>query len=125
MKRMLMKRMLLAATLSASLGSVAVPAGSAVVIVREAPPPPRVERVPETRRGVVWAPGYWDWKRNRYVWVRGKWIRDRTGDVYNPPAWEERNGRWYITRSNWVRHDRDRDGVPNGLDARPNNPNRD
>jgi hypothetical protein len=33
----------------------------------------------------------------------------------------ERDGRWVLERRRW---DRDGDGVPNRLDARPDNPNR-
>ncbi len=131
----MMKKLLLAALVAGSLGSVAVPAASAVVIVREAPPAPRVERVPNARRGYVWAPGHWEFKRNRHVWVKGAWLRDRKGYVYNAPTWEERDGRWQMQRGNWARRDRDGDGVPNGQDRdrdgdgvrnrddnRPNNP---
>lgn len=117
-------KLLLAAMLAGSLGAAAVEAAS-TVIVRDAPPAPRMERIPQARRGYVWAPGYWDWKRNRHVWVRGKWVRERKGYVYNAPSWEERDGRWYISRGNWARRDRDGDGVPNGLDRRPGNPDRD
>ena len=39
------------------------------------PPPPRVERVPPPRRGYVWAPGHWEWRRGGHVWVRGVWVR--------------------------------------------------
>lgn len=120
-----MKKLLIATLMASAFGGVAVPASSAVIVVREAPPAPRVERIPEARRGYVWAPGYWDWKKNRHVWVRGKWVRERKGYVYNAPAWEERDGRWHMRASNWARRDRDGDGVPNGIDQRPNNPRRD
>jgi hypothetical protein len=123
---MMMKKLLIAAMLAGSLGSVAVPASSAVIVVRQAPPEPRSERTPQARRGYVWAPGYWNWSNNRHVWVRGHWERERRGYVYNQPAWEERDGRWHMRRGNWerTRRDRDGDGVPNRYDDRPNNPNR-
>jgi hypothetical protein len=38
----------------------------------EAPPPPRVEYVYETRPGYAWVHGYWVW-RGRWVWVGGHW----------------------------------------------------
>jgi hypothetical protein len=122
----MIKKLLIAAMLTGSLGSVALPASSAVIVVREAPPPVRSERTPPPRRGYLWVPGHWDWKNHRHVWVRGAWLRDRPGYVYNRPVWEERDGRWQMVRGNWVRgqRDRDGDGVPNRFDNRPNNPNR-
>jgi hypothetical protein len=121
-----MKKLLIAALLAGSLGSVVSVAEAAVVVVREAPPAPRHEVVPAARRGYVWAPGHWEWRHNRYQWVRGTWLRDRRGYVYNAPAWEERDGRWMMQRGGWARghRDRDGDGVPNRVDDHPNNPNR-
>lgn len=133
----MMKKILIAAALAGSLGSFALPATSAIVVVRQAPPEPRSEQMPQHRRGYVWAPGYWDWKRNRHVWVRGAWVRERKGYVYNAPTWEERDGRWYKQSASWVRgsrdndgdgvrnrndRDRDGDGVRNRDDRRPDNP---
>jgi hypothetical protein len=121
-----MKKLLIAAMLAGSLGSVVSVAEAAVVVVREAPPAPRHEVVPAARRGYVWSPGHWEWRHNRYVWMRGTWLRERHGYVYNAPAWEERDGRWHMQRGGWARghRDRDGDGVPNRLDDHPNNPNR-
>lgn len=122
----MMKTLLAAAMLAGSLVSVALPASAGVIIVREAPPQLRVERTPDARRGYLWAPGHWEWKHQRHVWVRGVWLRDRAGYVYQQPAWNEHDGRWQLTRGQWRRgqRDRDGDGVPNRDDRRPNNPNR-
>lgn len=119
-----MKKILVAAMLAGSLGSVAAPAMSGIVIVREAPPAAREERMPSPRANKVWVPGHWDWRNNRHVWVRGTWIKARRGYYYAEPHWQEREGRWQLERGSWRRGDRDGDGVPNGRDARPNNPNR-
>jgi len=120
----MMKKMLLAALITASFGTVAVPAVAAVYVIHQAPPAPREEAMPSPRHGYVWAPGHWEWRHNRHAWVGGNWIRARHGYVYNAPTWEERNGGWHMRRGNWARGDRDGDGVPNGVDTRPNNPNR-
>jgi hypothetical protein len=96
-----------------------------VIVVQTAPPAPRDEVAPAPRRGYVWAPGYWDWRNSRHVWVRGHWERERRGYVYHQPAWVERNGHWEMQRGNWARRDSDHDGVPNGRDDHPNNPRRD
>jgi hypothetical protein len=122
----MIKKILLAALIAGSFGMVvSVPVSAATtIVVREAPPPPRTERMPAARRGYVWAPGHWEWKHNRHAWVRGTWIRDRKGYVYHAPAWEERDGQWHMQRGNWARRDKDGDGVPNGRDDHPNNPTR-
>jgi hypothetical protein len=121
----IMKKILLAGVMAATMSSIAVPAAAAVY-VQVAPPAPRAEVVPEPRRGYSWAPGYWDWRGKRHVWVAGHWVRERRGYAYAEPRWVERDGRWYMERRGWQRasRDRDGDGVPNRFDSRPNNPNR-
>ena len=119
----MIRKMMVAAMLAASLGSVVTPA-SAEIIVRIAPPALRTEVVPAPRANRVWVAGHWDWRNRQHQWVPGTWIRERRGYQYNQPAWTERNGRWHMERGNWRRGDRDGDGVPNRFDRAPNNPNR-
>ncbi|WP_426210312.1 YXWGXW repeat-containing protein [Massilia sp. TWP1-3-3] len=121
-----MKKLLVAAMLAGSLGTVAAPASSAIIVVRQAPPAPRTEAVPAARRGHVWVPGHWDWRGERYVWVKGNYMRERRSYMYDQPSWEERDGRWHRTGDAWRRGNRDNDGdgVKNRDDNRPNNPNR-
>jgi hypothetical protein len=104
---MVLRKLLIAAMVAGSLGSVSLPATSAVIVVQRVPPPLRAERAPLPRRGYVW-------------------VRDRPGHTYRQPRWEERDGHWQMERGNWARtrRDRDGDGVPNRFDSRPNNPNR-
>ena len=122
----MIKKLLIAAMLAGSLGSVTLPATSATIIIQNAPPPPRAERVPPPRRGYVWAPGYWDWRGHRHVWVKGSWMRERRGYVYHQPRWEQQDGKWRMDRGSWTPggRDNDRDGVPNRDDRRPNDPRR-
>ena len=82
--------------------------------------------VPAPRRGYVWAPGYWDWRGSRHIWVGGRWVREREGYAYHPHRWVEHDGRWRLERGRWDRahRDSDGDGVPDRFDRRPNNPNR-
>ena len=122
-----MRKTLLAATLVvACIGTAAIPAYARPygTIIDVAPPTPRVERVPEMRRGYVWVPGYWNWAGHRHVWVRGNSIRERRGWTYANPQWAQRDGRWEFRRGAWARGDRDHDGIPNGLDRHPNDPRR-
>lgn len=122
MKKTLLVTALLAATLgTASIPSSARPYG---VLVDVAPPAPRVERMPEPRRGYHWVPGYWNWAGHRHTWVAGNWVRERRGYVYAEPKWAQRDGRWELHRGRWARGDRDGDGVPNAADRRPNDPTR-
>lgn len=122
----MLKKILLASLVAASFGAIPVASVARDIIVQIAPPAPRQEVVPAPRRGYVWAPGHYEWRNRRHVWVEGRWLRERRGYAYNGPTWEERNGRWVMRQGQWVRggRDNDRDGVPNRFDSRPNNPNR-
>ncbi len=122
---MFMKKFLVSALMATGLlGGAALPLPSIAAVdiyVNTAPPPPRHERVPDARRGYVWAPGYWNWQGNRHVWVKGHWVKERRGYAYRANEWVERDGRWQLRRGGW---DRDHDGIPNSRDRHPNNPNR-
>ncbi len=116
---------------SAAFVPVQAVAQGNVVIVRTAPPPPRHESAPHARRGYVWVEGYWNWNGRRHVWTRGHWERARKGYAYHRPEWQQGDDGWRLNRGGWHRgeradgrSDRDRDGVPNRYDQRPNNPNR-
>ena len=119
----MIRKIILAAMVAASFGSIATPA-TAAVVVQVAPPPPRTEVVPAPRRGYVWVVGHWEWKNRHHQWVKGTWLRERRGYQYNQPTWTQRNGGWYMERGGWKRGDRDGDGVPNRQDRAPDNPNR-
>ena len=119
----MIRKILLAAMIAASLGTIATEA-TAAIVVQVAPPPPREEAIPSPRRGHVWAPGHWEWRKHRHQWVRGTWIRERRGYHYTAPAWMERDGRWHMERGSWRRGDRDGDGVSNRQDRAPDNPRR-
>ena len=136
------RKLLLGTIVASTLAAVAPTAHAAVEVYVNTPPPAaRYEVVPAARSGYVWAPGYWNWRNNRHVWVKGGWQRNRTGYYYHPNRWLERDGKWYNERSRWDRNrpmgdrdrdgvpnardrDRDGDGVPNRVDSRPDNPNR-
>lgn len=122
---MMMKKVLVSALLAAGmLGAAAMPLTSVAAVdvyVNVAPPPERYEAVPTVRRGYVWSPGYWNWRNNRHVWVRGTSVRERQGFEYQPHRWVERDGRWTQERGRWhqARRDSDGDGIPNRRDATP------
>ena len=129
------------AVLSAASVGFSTPVFSAPVSVDVSfgPPAPRYEIVPVPRAGYVWAPGYWDYRHNRYHWVAGNWVRERPGYYYSSPTWVQHGDRWQLNRGGWERgwRDRDHDGVPNRSDrdrdgdgytnpqdSRPDNPYR-
>lgn len=94
----------------------AVAQGHGAIVLRQAPPPPRVETMPPPRRGYQWVPGYWAWQGRQYVWHSGNWVRARPGYAYRQPEWAQRDGRWHYRPGQWEKGDVDRDGVPNALD---------
>ncbi len=121
------RKLLLGALASAAIGMTSVPAIAAVgIYVDVAPPPPRYEVVPAPRVGFVWAPGVWEWRNGRHVWIGGHYVRERRGMYWHPDRWEQVDNRWAFKRGAWDRErwaenragygDRDRDGVPNRYD---------
>jgi hypothetical protein len=87
--------------------------------VNVAPPAVPYEVIPAPRPGFVWAPGFWDWRYGRYVWVGGHWVRHRPGYYYEPVRWLHQGGRYYRA-GGW--RDSDHDGVPNRYDRAPFDP---
>jgi len=67
-----------------------------------APPAPYYEVVPAPRPGWGWAPGYWAWGGNAYVWHRGYWQPNRPGFRWVGPAWRHREGRWFWAPGRWA-----------------------
>lgn len=73
-----------------------------VPIVREAPPPPIVERVgPPPRRDYVWVSGHWAWN-GRWVWLPGRWERLHAGSTWMPGHWDRRGEGWVWVEGQWV-----------------------
>ena len=140
------KKIVLATVVAASCGTAPLIASAAqrAIVITQPPPPPRDEGMPAPRYGQEWAPGHWAWRNGEHVWVAGHWMHERRGQHWVADRWVERDGRWVLEQGHWARgprdhdearrmgnrgemspmHDRDRDGVPNRYDSRPNNPNR-
>ncbi len=68
---------------------------------RRAPPAVRVERW-SPRRGHVWVNGHWDWRGNDYVWVSGRYERERRGQRWRDRQWVERDGDWVVVDGGWI-----------------------
>lgn len=85
-------------------GTVAAPTiASAGIDIDIAPPPVRVETVPEPRIGYVWAPGFWEWRGHEHVWIPGRYIRERHGYHWVPDRWEQRGPHWHHEAGHWER----------------------
>lgn len=78
-----------------------VRARPAVYVVDEAPPPPRYRTV-APRAGHIWVRGNWEWRGNQWVWVDGRWERERSGYSFEPGHWEQRGNRWHWIEGRWV-----------------------
>ena len=118
-----MRKLILGSLIAATLAGVSIPAAARTNVdfhVSVAPPVAPYEVVPAPRYGYVWVPGFYDWRYNRYHWVRGHWVAGRPGYYYEPVRWIHRDGHYYRRGGAWG--DADRDGVPNRYDRAPANP---
>jgi len=98
------KALLLGLVLAVGAGSLPTIASAGVAIdIDVAPPPVRVEPVPEPRVGFVWAPGYWEWRDHAHVWVPGHYIHERRGYHWVPARWEQRGPHWHHEPGHWER----------------------
>ncbi|MCQ4162558.1 hypothetical protein NON00_21855 [Roseomonas sp. GC11] len=89
--------------LSGAGAAVAQPYGGPPPGWRPPPAPPlRFEPPPgpPPRPGWVRQPGHWAWLRGAYVWVPGRWRRQRPGR-WREGYWAERRGRWVWVEPGW------------------------
>ena len=99
-------RKLMLATLLLSAAASIAPGVSLAAVnidIDVAPPPARVEVVPEPRAGYVWAPGYWAWRGHEHVWVAGHWIHERRGYHWVPDTWVGDGPHCHYVRGHWER----------------------
>ena len=116
-------RKLILAGIATTFAAFAAPSFAEDVYITMDPPARRMEKW-EARPGQVWVPGAWVWKNGKHEWVAGRYVAERKGYRYAPDRWVMHdNDKWTYQRGGWNR-DSDHDGVPDRLDARPNNPNR-
>ena len=74
-----------------------------VVIMKEAPPPPRFEQpTPKPTSDSVWIPGYWFWADDQRQWVAGHWdIPPRVGATWIAPRWEKQGDSYIFIQGYW------------------------
>ena len=103
MKRSNVVRSLLLSLLMAA-GTAAAPAFAQVSInINIAPPATLYESAPAMAPGYVWAPGYWAWHSDRYIWVHGRTVAQRVGYRWEPDRWEQRDHGYYRLAGRWER----------------------
>ena len=71
------------------------------------PPAARVEVVPASRAGYVWAPGYWGWNGHMWVWIQGRWLLSQPGYHWQHEHWVRAGNRWRFVQGDWVRDKRE------------------
>jgi YXWGXW repeat-containing protein len=86
-----------------ALGISAVASGARVVELEigVAPPQERVEVVPAPRHGYIYERGHYVVEGNRYVWVEGRFIREREGHRWHPYVLERHGERWHYRSGHW------------------------
>lgn len=83
--------------------AAALPAHAQISVnINIAPPALRHEPMPVVAPGYVWAPGYWAWHSDRYVWVRGRTMVQRAGYRWEPDRWEQRGNGYYQNPGRWA-----------------------
>lgn len=50
----------------------------------------------------MWAPGYWYWYGDHYVWVTGGWLPPRPGYSYVSASWVWDDGGWVLYPGGWA-----------------------
>lgn len=83
--------------------AAALPAYAQISVnINLAPPAVRYEPMPVVAPGYVWAPGYWAWHDDRYVWIRGRTMVQRSGYRWEPDRWEQRGNAYYQQPGRWA-----------------------
>ncbi len=94
----------LSAVLAASVASAPRVASADEMVVKIAPPAPRVEVI-EPRPGPyhVWQNGVWSWHPDgRYVWHPGHWVMPPPGKtIWVKDEWVTYAGSWHLVPGHW------------------------
>jgi len=74
-----------------------------VVVSKPIRPKKRVVRPNYIKRGFFWIEGYWKWSLfyGKYIWVEGRWERERPGYFWVPGYWEITPGGFYWVEGYW------------------------
>jgi Domain of unknown function (DUF4124)/WXXGXW repeat (2 copies) len=69
--------------------SKTISSSSGTVSSTATPPPlPQEDQPTLSQDGSLWAPGYWYWRDQAYVWIPGAWVRPpQVGFLWTPAYW--------------------------------------
>lgn len=88
----------------ALMGALSAPVyAQTEVIIRDAPPPMRVEAIPAERAGYVWDRGHWRHDGRGYFWQPGHWQPVIENARWEPGHWEPRGPNWHWIEGHWIR----------------------
>ena len=81
------------------------------VIVQQAPPPIRVERRPSAPSAAhIWIDGYWNWDRQRYSWIVGRYeLPPQPGSVWVAARYDSDAKGYRYTPGRWANQNRGND----------------
>lgn len=87
------------------LGTAGQASAQEHVVVRVAPPVPRVEARPVAPGPHhFWVHGYWGYHpRYGYAWRTGRWEAPRPGYSWEESHWDHHGGRWELHEGHWHR----------------------
>ncbi|QRX82739.1 hypothetical protein [Glaciimonas sp. PAMC28666] len=75
---------------------------NADMVVKNAPPPPKLEPTPTPRTGLIWIPGMWQYVEGWYAWQAGSWELNREGQHYVHAQWLQSPKGWQLTLGHWM-----------------------
>ncbi|MFY0568001.1 hypothetical protein ACN28E_29790 [Archangium lansingense] len=83
---------------------IPIDVSSEEVATSQAPPQLQVETPPPApAQNLTWAPGYWYWSGNQYVWVDGSWVAPPQPNlVFIAPKWSRRGHSWVFIEGGWA-----------------------
>ncbi|WP_158596048.1 YXWGXW repeat-containing protein [Oleomonas cavernae] len=72
------------------------------IVIYEAPPPPRVEVVPQVHEREIWEPGHWARRHHDWAWIPGRiLVVDQPGRHWEPGHWDPRPRGWIWIEGHW------------------------
>ncbi|PUA19724.1 hypothetical protein [Glaciimonas sp. PCH181] len=92
---------IIAQKFTAIKSSPKTPPVSIDIVLKNAPPPPKVESIPSPRTGLIWIPGIWNYVGGWYVWQAGGWELDREGQQYVSARWIQHAHGWQLHPGRW------------------------
>ncbi len=93
-----------AVILTCMFGSQEMACAGRRVVVRVAPPAPKVvvsARPACPYKQGAWMAGYWNWRHDKHVWVEGHWIKAKPGHMWVDGHWAKTGDGWEWIPGHW------------------------